>query len=232
MAEKTPQKTQKNSLILIILGVFIILGFIFALIGILGLFLFNSIKNFQTDFSPIKNIQSTELQDDRFSVANNKERLNSKQQTKTNLDFEKLELADKQLEIMTGLMYRDELCENCGMLFEFQNEQIRSFWMKNTKIPLDMIFLDENGKIVKIHTNTEPLREDKLYSSELPILYVLEASNGYSQKQNLTEGLFLNLDYLLDQTVPFDKTYLENYLKENGGKLEQKNKTAPNTNDI
>ena len=228
MTEKKPQTNQENSVVLIILGIFIVFGLI---LGAIGLFFLIFINRSERAFSRMPNIQGleVEVQKDRFLPQENQ---GSGEQTKINLDFEKLELANDQLEIMTGLMHRDELCENCGMLFEFQNEQIRSFWMKNTRIPLDIIFLDKNGKIVKIHTNTEPLREDKLYSSELPILYVLEANNSYSQKQNLREGNFLNLNYLLNQAVDFDKTYLENYLKERGGKLEQKNKTAPNTKSI
>ncbi|MFH1849487.1 MAG: DUF192 domain-containing protein [archaeon] len=76
-----------------------------------------------------------------------------------------------------GLMYRTQLCENCGMLFVFDSPQIQSFWMKNTSIPLDIIFLDSEMRAVRIH-HAAPCESDpcKTYSSGQSVRYALEVN--------------------------------------------------------
>ena len=59
-----------------------------------------------------------------------------------------VELARTDNEIQQGLMFRDNLCDNCGMLFIFNEENKHKFWMKDTKIPLDMIFINSNLEVV------------------------------------------------------------------------------------
>jgi uncharacterized membrane protein (UPF0127 family) len=103
-----------------------------------------------------------------------------------------LEIAKTPQERSIGLMNRDSLCETCGMLFVFDFPAIQSFWMKNTKIPLDMIFLDETGKVITIHENTVPFQESPTYQSSKPAKYVLEVTGGWSQK------LPLNVDDSFD----------------------------------
>ena len=68
-----------------------------------------------------------------------------------------VEIADNETERAKGLMYRKELPEGQGMLFDFQRDQEVSFWMQNTYIPLDMIFIRGDGRILRIAENTEPL---------------------------------------------------------------------------
>lgn len=101
-----------------------------------------------------------------------------------------VEIADDNEERIQGLMFRDELDYNSGMLFVFNNEKIRSFWMKNTYIPLDMIFISSNKTIVDIHENTEPCKTVgcKSYISNKPARYVLEVNSGYVSEKGFKVG--------------------------------------------
>lgn len=103
-----------------------------------------------------------------------------------------LEIADTPEERLRGLMYRRSLEENHGMLFIFPEEKKRSFWMKNTYIPLDIIYLNENKTIVDIdladpqpNTSEENL---KLYPSEKPAKYVIEMNQGFSENNSVDVG--------------------------------------------
>jgi len=86
-----------------------------------------------------------------------------------------------------GLMYRRSLPEGQGMLFDFQREQPTSFWMKNTYIPLDMIFIRGDGRILRIAENTVPLSE-ALVPSGGPVRAVLEVSGGTARKLGIAPG--------------------------------------------
>lgn len=97
-------------------------------------------------------------------------------------------LAQKSL----GLGNRDSLCQNCGMIFVYQNEGIQPFWMKNTRIPLDIIWLDKNGQVVDIKTaKPEPNTPDiklTIYQNPVPAQYVLEINAYQAQKLKLGIG--------------------------------------------
>lgn len=86
-----------------------------------------------------------------------------------------------------GLMNREELPENQGMLFVFESTRILSFWMRNTFIPLDIAFIDDAGKIVDIQ-RMEPLDESKSYTSAAPALYALEVNAGWFAKNTIKVG--------------------------------------------
>ncbi len=107
-----------------------------------------------------------------------------------------IEIADNDYQRETGLMYRTTLKENNGMLFIFEEEQPRGFYMKNTSIPLDLIFLDADKKIVNIRKNAKP-KSIETIESEVPAQYVLEINAGLSEEWNLQAGdsLILNRDY-------------------------------------
>lgn len=88
-----------------------------------------------------------------------------------------------------GLMFRESLDEDKGMLFVFETAEEYSFWMKNMKMPIDIIFLNENKEIVKIFENVPPCSGEpcELYPSPLPALYVVETKAGYSSRHSLKE---------------------------------------------
>ena len=99
------------------------------------------------------------------------------------------EIADDSEERKNGLMFREKLEENSGMLFIFENEESQTFWMKNTLIPLDIIFIGSGFEIVDIK-NAEPCRKDpcKLYASSGPAKYVLEVNAGFAARNELGLG--------------------------------------------
>jgi hypothetical protein len=86
-----------------------------------------------------------------------------------------------------GLMFRKSLPEGQGMLFDFHQEGPVSFWMRNTYIPLDMIFIRADGRILRIVENAEPLSE-RMIPSGGPVLAVLEVIGGTARKLGLATG--------------------------------------------
>ncbi|CAH8283935.1 hypothetical protein EV196_103399 [Mariniflexile fucanivorans] len=108
--------------------------------------------------------------------------------TEINLD---IEIADTDFDIQTGLMYRDSMKENQGMLFVFDDVTERYFYMKNTKIPLDIIYLNEGKKIVSFQKNAKPMDETSL-PSNVPAKYVLEVNAGLADAWSLAVGDSIN----------------------------------------
>ncbi|EGD33241.1 MULTISPECIES: DUF192 domain-containing protein [unclassified Capnocytophaga] len=108
-----------------------------------------------------------------------------------------VEFARTERETELGLMYRKSMKENQGMLFVFHEEKPRSFWMKNTYIPLDIIYLDKDKHIVSIAKNAEPLSETSR-PSEGNAMYVLEINAGLSDKLGLTKGDYMTFESLID----------------------------------
>ena len=108
-----------------------------------------------------------------------------------------VEIADTQGEHALGLMYRDSMPADHGMIFLFPNEAPRSFWMKNTRIPLDIMYFDKDLKLVSISADTPPCRVSNCpsYSSKAPAQYVLELNAGLAASLGVKVGdqLTLNL---------------------------------------
>lgn len=98
-----------------------------------------------------------------------------------------IEIADTEFDTQTGLMYRDSMEDNQGMLFVFEDIKPRSFYMKNTRMPLDIIYVNEKGKIVSFQKNAKPFDESSL-PSNFPAQYVLEINAGLADKWNLKVG--------------------------------------------
>ena len=98
-----------------------------------------------------------------------------------------VEMAVTPEEQAKGLMFRRQLPEGQGMLFDFHREQPTSFWMKNTYVPLDMIFIRADGRILRIAENTVPLSET-LVPSGGPVLAVLEVVAGTAKKLGIAPG--------------------------------------------
>lgn len=102
-----------------------------------------------------------------------------------------IELAENDDERSQGLMYRRSMDDSKGMLFIFPQEEPQSFWMKNTVIPLDIIYVNSKMEIVKIFKNTVPFSEKSL-PSEKPATYVVEVIGGYTDKYGIKEGDLIN----------------------------------------
>jgi uncharacterized protein len=107
--------------------------------------------------------------------------------TKTGVHVFSVEMATTEEEKTTGLMYRKELPEGKGMLFDFTPEQEVSMWMKNTYISLDMIFIRADGRILRVAENTEPL-STKIIPSRGLAKGVLEVIAGTAQKYGIQPG--------------------------------------------
>jgi len=107
--------------------------------------------------------------------------------TKSGVRVFSVEMATTEEEKTQGLMYRKELPDGKGMLFDFSPEQQISMWMKNTYIPLDMIFIRADGRILRIAENTEPL-STKIISSGGLAKGVLEVIGGTAQKYGIQPG--------------------------------------------
>jgi hypothetical protein len=98
-----------------------------------------------------------------------------------------VELADTDAARAQGLMFRRSLPQERGMLFDFKQVQPISMWMRNTYIPLDMLFIRPDGTVARIAENTEPLSERQIPSGE-PVLAVLEVIGGTAKRLGLKAG--------------------------------------------
>ena len=98
-----------------------------------------------------------------------------------------VEIADTPKEQRKGLMHRNHLEQDRGMLFVFDNRKMRAFWMKNTHIPLDMLFIGKSGRIRHIHHNAKPNNRRRI-SSQVPVRAVLEINGGLARKYGIDKG--------------------------------------------
>ncbi len=98
-----------------------------------------------------------------------------------------VELARTDAERAKGLMFRKELPEGRGMLFDFQRDQDVAMWMQNTYISLDMLFIRSDGRILRIAENTKPLSTDIIPSGG-PVKAVLEVIGGTARKLGIAPG--------------------------------------------
>jgi len=104
----------------------------------------------------------------------------------------KAEIAVSQEERSKGLMYRKSLKDGNGMLFIFDKDEVMSFWMKNTYIPLSIAFIAANGKIIDIK-DMYPLDTNSVFSSR-SVRYALEAPQGWFSRAGVKEGDSIKLD--------------------------------------
>jgi uncharacterized protein len=121
-----------------------------------------------------------------FNNSNNQQ----SQQACINLECFNLEIAQTQQQRQTGLMHRTTLSKNNGMLFIFPNLAQHTFWMKNTLIPLDIIWIDSKFKIIHIENNVQPCNENPCptYFPDLPSKYVLEINSNLTKQYNIKIG--------------------------------------------
>ncbi len=99
----------------------------------------------------------------------------------------RVELALTPPQQAKGLMFRTRLDADAGMLFFFGDEQKRSFWMKNTLIPLDMLFIRKDGTVANIHDSAQP-HDLTSISSDGPVAAVLEINGGTARKLGISAG--------------------------------------------
>jgi uncharacterized membrane protein (UPF0127 family) len=107
----------------------------------------------------------------------------------------KAEIAREDEHRQRGLMYRTSMPEGEGMLFVFQQRRVLTFWMHNTCIPLDMLFIDHDGVIVGIEENI-PTMNDDTYHVGCPSLYVLEVNAGWARRHGVRAGQRVTLPKL------------------------------------
>lgn len=98
-----------------------------------------------------------------------------------------IEIADDDAKRERGLMYRKQMMLNQGMLFIFAEESLQSFWMKNTWLPLDILYLNAQKKIVRIHENVAILNEQSI-PSDFPAKYVVEVNAGFCALYSIQVG--------------------------------------------
>lgn len=97
------------------------------------------------------------------------------------------EVVDTQETRAKGLMFRQTLDPNSGMLFDYHTEMVANFWMQNTFIPLDMVFVGADGVVKTIHVNARPM-DTTTISSEVPVRFVFEIPGGRSVEIGLKPG--------------------------------------------
>lgn len=102
----------------------------------------------------------------------------------------RVDIADTRDERTKGLMFRKSMPHDEGMFFIFEKEEGLNFWMKNTLIPLDMIFFDHDYKVINIAKNVQPCKKEpcELYSSAKAAKFVLEVNGGLTDEIKLKEG--------------------------------------------
>ena len=101
-----------------------------------------------------------------------------------------IEIADSESEREKGLMFRESLAKNSGMLFVFEKEEKYSFWMKNTLTALDIIWINEDKKIVDVFENAQPCKTEHcpIMTPKENALYVIEANSGFVKENNVKIG--------------------------------------------
>ena len=109
-----------------------------------------------------------------------------------------VELADDEGERSQGLMNRPKMATAAGMLFAYDQPQHVYFWMKNTLIPLDMVFADVGGQVLHVHSNARPLDETSI-DGGAGVTYVLEINGGLAARLGLSKGAVLRSS-VFDQT--------------------------------
>lgn len=109
-----------------------------------------------------------------------------------------VEIAKSDDELAKGLMFREGLGENNGMLFVFDDASSHSMWMKNTLIPLDMVWIDDNFKIVHVEKNVQPCKSLACpsYGAPVPASYVLELNAGWLDKNNIPPNSYVQIPSL------------------------------------
>src|SRR6201993_2613678 len=99
----------------------------------------------------------------------------------------KVELAETPQQMTQGLMFRTSLAPDAGMLFDYKRPTAATMWMRNTLIPLDMLFVDAQGRIINIHERAVP-KSDDVIAAAAPVRYVIELNGGTAARLGIAPG--------------------------------------------
>jgi uncharacterized membrane protein (UPF0127 family) len=117
------------------------------------------------------------------------------EESKDTIQHITIEIADNQEQRAQGMMYRTSMEEEQGMLFIHDYPEVQSYWMKNVKVPLDIIYVGENKQIVTIYQGVMPYSQ-KTIPSTAEALYVVEVNAGFTGRHNIEEGDFIDFEIL------------------------------------
>ncbi len=166
---------------------------------VLGIYPNTNIINGKKE-EPLKNISPVSLQpvnEPKFLKEGELAFLNKK--TMKKIGQIDIEIADTPREIAAGLMNRRSMPDTSGMLFIFKHIRPWFFWMRNTHIPLDMIFVDKDMQIVMIEKNTKPLSDERI-PLHRDTLYTIEVKAGFCDKHGIDIGDFIDAE-ILNETL-------------------------------
>jgi hypothetical protein len=166
-----------------------ILGLAIFSLAISYIYLDKNIFNEKREFLPI----SVKTNDESKFIKESK-LIFLKKITKKKIVEIDIEIAYTPYERATGLMYRRSMPDTAGMLFIYEQSKPRFFWMANTYIPLDIIYVNENMQIVTIQKNTKPL-SDKPIPSYKNSMYVVEVNAGFCDKYGINIGDYINFNH-------------------------------------
>lgn len=183
---KTKKSERKWNGVTLLLGATIIFYIFF-----LCVYLYKDIFDEKENLSQIKVFSiSSKINEESKFIKEGKLTFLSKKTKKKIITID-IEIADTPFERAVGLMYRRSMPAKAGMLFIYKQSKPQQFWMKNTYIPLDVIFMNENMQIVTIQKNKEPL-SNKVIPSYKNSLYVVEVNAGFCDKYGITVGDYID----------------------------------------
>ncbi len=113
-------------------------------------------------------------------------------------DLTQLEFAITEEQHQKGLMNRKELCSTCGMIFVYKEPDSRTFWMKNTFVSLDIIFLDNDFRVINIASNTKANQTSELYSSQEPSQYILEVPANWAKSKGVDKRSIIDFKSVIE----------------------------------
>lgn len=179
MANNKVEEKKPNIVLYVLIAVVVIVAGYFIYITI------NDKKPIEHKVNTEKTDKQKESQEPQFKKQGELEFI-SKKDKKTIKKID-IEISDNDAKRERGLMFRKTMDDAQGMLFVFVISELQSFWMKNTVLSLDIMFVNENKEIVKIHKNTAPYSKESL-PSEKKSMYVVEVNAGFSDKYGVKEG--------------------------------------------
>lgn len=154
-------------------------------IVVLGIIIILYLQNFKNQY----NLYSTDTKGSKNSENNEskKENLFPKKIKINNTEVDAREAISEEDKIK-GLGVFEKIEENKGMIFIYENQGIYGFWMKNMKFPIDIIWIDENKKIIDITKSVSPETFPEVFKPKAPAKYILEVNAGFADENNIKEG--------------------------------------------